>query len=249
MRISASSVVVGLLVLAACGGEPVAVPPVPTTPAPTPIESPATPEPTASATRSPEIELPAGLPDSFAEDLDPASLPPQALVPGRADVIGVWFAPTAAGEAVLIAWADPKGDPFRRDGGIAVWRRFEDAPPWRAIFGRATPAEEGVLGVRATTADMTGDGSEDALVVSDTGGTGACGRYLVLDLLTAGVAWERALCDAQVDPSSAPVGLVIEQAVFEAGDAHCCPSAFRRTVLTYEGDGRWTKASVEERPT
>jgi hypothetical protein len=194
------------------------------------------------------VELPEGLPATFARDLDPAQLPPERLVPRGAEVIGLWFARTSTGDAIVLAWADPKGDPFRRDGGIAAWRRFSEAPPWRAVFGRATLAEEGVLGVRATTADVTGDGSEDALVVQDVGGTGACGRYLVLDLLAGLSVWERDICDGQADVSTAPAGLVVNQAVYEEGDAHCCPSAFRRTVLTYDGDGVWSRVSVEETP-
>jgi hypothetical protein len=232
------------LSLAACGGERVE---------PQPLRSTALPSASPSATPpdvtpTPTAELPAGLPATFEKDVDPADLPPSELVPRGAEVTGVWFARTTEGDAVVVAWADPKGNPFRRDGGIAAWRRFDGDPPWRAVFGVAATAEEGVLGVRATTADVTGDGSEDALVVQDTGGTGACGRYMVLDLLAGSAVWERELCDAQVDPSTAPVGLVIDQAVYEPGDAHCCPSAFRRTVLVYDGDGDWSKVSVEETP-
>jgi len=231
------------LALVSCGGEPVQVLPRPSVAPPSTIS----PDPT-SPSSTPAVDLPDGLPAAFGEDLDPADLPGSALVPEGAEVTGLWFARTAEGDAVVVAWADPEGDPFRRGGGIAAWRRFNDDPPWRAVFGRATLAEKGVLGVRATTADVTGDGSEDALVVQDTGGTGACGRYVVLDLLAGSAVWERELCDAQVDPSTAPVGLVLDQAVYEPGDAHCCPSAFRRTVLTYDGDGGWTKVSVEETP-
>jgi hypothetical protein len=160
-------------------------------------------------------------------------------------VTGLWFARTSAGDALVVAWAEPEGDGLHRDGGVAAWRRFTADPPWRAVYGAAVLAEDRVLGVRATTADMTGDGSEDALVVRETGGSGSCGRYQVLDLLAGIPVWERDLCDATVDPSTAPVGLVVSEAFFEEGDAHCCPSGFRRTILTYEGDGRWTEASVE----
>jgi hypothetical protein len=229
-----------LLIGAACSGEPMQVPPATTV-------APETVAPSPSIAPEPSIELPAGLPAFFAQDLDPADVPTAELVPKGALVTGVWIAQTTEGDALIVAWADAAGDPFRRDGGIAAWRRFGDRPSWRAVFARASLAEEGVLGVRATTGDVTGDGSEDALVVQDTGGTGACGRYLVLDLVAAAAVWERELCDAQVDPSTAPVGLVIEQAVYEEGDAHCCPTAFRRTVLAYE-NGDWTKLSVEVTP-
>lgn len=218
-------IVVLTLVFASCGGEAADV-------APT----------TESST--PAVDLPAGVPAAFPQDLEPADLPSSKLVPPGAEVIGLWFARTSAGDAIVVAWVDPTRGPHR-DGGTAVWRRFGDDPPWRAVYGTAVLAEDRVLGVRTTTADVTGDGSVDALVVRETGGSGSCGRFQVLDLLAAKPVWERDLCDAQVDPSANPVGLVVLEAVFEEGDAHCCPSGFRRTVLTYEGDGRWTKASVE----
>ena len=44
-----------------------------------------------------------------------------------------------------------------------------------------------------------------------------------------------------------PVGLSIEQAVYRVGDPHCCPSAFKTTVLVYDGDGTWTVASKDVR--
>jgi len=213
------------LVFASCGGEAAEM-------APT----------TSSSTLA--ADLPAGVPATFPQDLEPADLPPAALVPPEAEVIGLWFARTSAGDALVVAWADPNGGPHR-DGGMAAWRRFGDDPPWRAVYGTAVLAEDRVLGVRTTTADVTGDGSEDALVVQNTGGSGSCGRYRVIDLLAGKPVWERDLCDAQVDPSATPVGLVVLEALFEEGDAHCCPSGFRRTVLTYEGEGRWMKASVE----
>jgi hypothetical protein len=231
------------LTLAGCGGEVVEAPPAP--PSPSPVASVSPPPSPVASPPPPTSGLPAGLPDAFAEALDPADLPPEALVPDGADVTGLWLARTSEGDAVVVAWADPKGDPFQRKGGVAVWRRFTQDPPWRAVFGRAAPAEQGVLGVRATTADVTGDASEDALIVQDTGGTGSCGHYLVVDLLAGVPLWERDLCDGQVDASTSPVGLVVSQAVFKEGDAHCCPSGFRRTVITYD-DGVWTKFSEEE---
>jgi hypothetical protein len=233
------------IVLASCGGEVVETPPA-TTPS-SPVTSMSRPPSPLTPPPSPDL-LPDGLPAAFSEDLDPADLPPGELVPGRAEVTGLWFARTSAGDAVVVAWSDSEGDPFQRAGGIAAWRRFHREPPWRAVFGRVAPAEQAVLGVRATTADVTGDASEDALIVQDTGGSGNCGHYVVVDLVAAASVWEFDLCDGGVDVSRSPVGLVVNRAVFKEGDAHCCPSAFRRTVLTYDGGGSWTKVSEEETP-
>jgi hypothetical protein len=148
------------------------------------------------------------------------------------------------GEAIVVAWVVPGGDPFRSAGGFAEWRRFAgETPAWRPVAGTAHSAGEGVLGIGAVTADVTGDGSADAIVTEDTGGSGACARRTVLDLATAVVVWRRSLCDADVTPSADPPGLSLVEAVFRQRDAHCCPSRIRTTILVYDGD-RWRPASV-----
>lgn len=195
--------------------------------------------PSISTSPTTAIELPAGMPATFPEDLAPADLPASALVPGGTEVTGLWFARTSEGDALVVAWADPRDHALHHEGGVATWRRLVGDPPWRAVYARAHSAKAGVLGVRATIADVTADGSEDALIVQDTGGSGGCGRYLVVDLLTGSAVWERHLCDARVDASRNPVGLLILEAVFGEGDAHCCPTGLRRTVLVYQGDGEW----------
>jgi hypothetical protein len=68
--------------------------------------------------------------------------------------------------------------------------------------------------------------------------------YAAWDLADATEVFTRDLCDAQVDPSDDPVGLTLVEAVYGSGDAHCCPSAFRTTVLVYES-GSWAVASEE----
>jgi hypothetical protein len=47
-----------------------------------------------------------------------------------------------------------------------------------------------------------------------------------------------------VDPSADPVGLTLREAVYRPGDAHCCPSKVRTTVLV-DADGEWQTASVD----
>ena len=82
-----------------------------------------------------------------------------------------------------------------------------------------------------------------------TGGSGACARWSVVDVDAADEVFGKDLCDGRIDPSLDPDGLSIEQAVYRVGDPHCCPSAFKTTVLTYEGDGTWTVASKDVRDT
>lgn len=193
------------------------------------------------ATRAP---VPAEVPAGFDGDVSASEVPPEALVPPQADATGAWFAETADGEAIVVAWVVPGGDRFRLAGGFAAWRRFAGTTPaWRPVVGDSHTEEDGVLGTRAVTADVTGDGSADAIVTEDTGGSGACARRTVLDLVAGTIVWRRHLCDADVSPSARPVGLSLVEAVFRPGDSHCCPSRIRTTVLTYDGD-RWKAASI-----
>ena len=199
-------------------------------------------------TTTPSVQ-PAGLPPPYDADVPPTDVPRSALVPAGAKITGRWFATTSAGDAILVAWLLPGADPFRLARGFAAWRRFADAPAWRAVYGDVQPKREAVLSVEALTADVTGDGSDDALVFLSTGGSGGCGTYLVVDLAAASRAYERDACDTRIDPSSNPVGLKLTEAVYKNGDPHCCPSAVKVTVVTYAGGTQWTTASVNTEPT
>jgi hypothetical protein len=101
---------------------------------------------------------------------------------------------------------------------------------------------------RATIGDATGDGSPDALTFEDTGGSGACGVWRVLDLAANAQVFERHTCDTTIDLSADPVGLSVREAVFEEGDAHCCPSAFTISILEFGGPSGWTVTSTIEQP-
>jgi hypothetical protein len=57
--------------------------------------------------------------------------------------------------------------------------------------------------------------------------------------------WNRTTCDTQVRPADGD--LVVREAVFETGDAHCCPSAFRTTTLRWNGE-TWDVVSRETTP-
>ena len=198
---------------------------------------------------SPLPELPAGLPPSFGDDVGPGDVPAAALIPLKAEVTGHWEAPTSAGDAIVVAWESPGSDPIRPDRGIAAWRRFADGgAPWRPVWGADYPSRRDPL-VNLTTqiADVTGDGSADALVLAETGGSGACGTSTVIDLATGDAVYRSTGCDRTVTPSSDPVGLEIREAVYAPGDAHCCPSSVRTTVETYDG-ADWVTATATTSP-
>ena len=190
--------------------------------------------------------LPAGLPPSFEDAVGPGDVPVAALVPLKAQVTGSWRASTSAGDAIVVAWEMPGGDPFRTDRGIAAWRRFDDGgAPWRPVWGHAYPAGRApVENVSAQVADVTGDGSDDAVILAETGGSGACGTTSVVDLATGAVVYRSSGCDRTIDPNADPPGLVVREAVYRPGDAHCCPSKVRTTVLV-DTDGGWQTASVD----
>ncbi|HEY7476766.1 MAG TPA: hypothetical protein VIB62_00885 [Actinomycetota bacterium] len=239
------------ILLAACGGSSPTASGAPSVADPTTTPPSATPPPSSDATPgtpTPSPELPAGLPASFEEDVAAADVPAQALVPPGTDVTETWYGATADGEAIVVAWVVPGGDPFRLAHGLAVWRRSDGAdPPWRAVYGQTWPKRAGVLGVSAITADLTGDRSDDALVFAMTGGSGACGTYIVLDLAAARRVFDRRVCDTTIEPA-APPGLLVHEAVFRPEDPHCCPSAFRETVLGYRGPDDWTVVSETVTP-
>lgn len=233
-----------LVVSAACTRSSPAPSPEPT-PTQTPAQTPASPnaEPTGSPPASVAPDLPPGIPPFFESDVAADDVPPAALIPLRTEVTGAWHADTSEGEAILVAWLEPGPDPLSLAHGIVLWRRFDDGgAPWRPVFGARYPKRTSIFGISAQTADVTGDASDDALVFLQTGGTGACGTYLVLDAAAGSERFARDVCDTTIEPSTDPVGLLMVEAVYEPGDPHCCPSAMRRSVLVSEDTG-WTTVS------
>jgi hypothetical protein len=208
-----------------------------------------TSSPTTTPSSSPLPSLPAGLPPSFGNDVSPGDVPAAALIPIGAEVTGSWDASTSTDDALVVAWSVPGPDPFRQDHGIAAWRRFDDGgSPWRPVWGMAFSAlRDPMLAVSGQVADVTGDGSEDAIVFAERGGSGGCGLTLVVDLATGTEVFREEGCDRRVDPSGDPVGLTITEAIFAPGDPHCCPSSVRTTTLVYV-DGTWERASSTTAP-
>jgi hypothetical protein len=186
--------------------------------------------------------VPSGTPKGYAKDVPATKLQPQALVPPGVTVTDAWSTTTSAGETAGIAYIAP-GDPLQAPHGLVIWRRTAGAvPPWRPVFGITTDASAGVLQMETQLGEATGDRSDDALVFEGTGGSGACGTTLLLDLAANAQVFKKTACDTVVGFSPHPVGLTIRSAVFGPTDSHCCPSAFRTTLLTYNGE-RWIVAS------
>ena len=231
MRIWAGALSIALATMG-CGAE------APTPPSPSVSVTPSpSPEPSPSLEPSPSPDLqPGTMPTAFGADLAPPQLPPEELVPFGADVTGEWFASTDRGVMVLIAWVEPGTDFARLPRGMAVWRRFDADPHWRTALVTRHDPEDGIQEIQIATGDVTGDGSDDALVFEGVGGSGGCGRWSVVDLSQLKETFRRDLCDGRIEPGPlGSPGLVLTGSVYRQGDAHCCPSAIRRTTLIWTG--------------
>jgi hypothetical protein len=244
----ANGFLVLLTILIACGGEsvPLAGPssttppgsPSPSSPSPSDSMSSASSSPSTSPTSTP-IVLPPGVPTAYAPDDEPGDVPAEALIPKNAEATGTAFPHFPGGEIGIVVTYARGDDPFAREQGLVVWRRFGRSPHWRATHGFHDAASAGVFGIQVQLGEATGDDQPEALTFESIGGTGNCGGWRLIQL---GPAIETEVepldtCDAQVEFSIDPVGLTLTEAIFKAGDAHCCPSRFRVTQLEYEGEG------------
>jgi hypothetical protein len=241
MRRIPALVIVSVLaiVTAACGGDDAVVPSKTPSLSPSPSPSPTvppTPTPSPTPPPVPELQLPADAPTTFADPLEPDAVPPEALIPPEASVTSTWTLVPPDDPIALIGVAWSRGaDPFAAEHGFVVWERFEQTPPWRAVYGFTDTPKKDVVGVRFNVDDLTADGIPDALTFEDTGGSGACGTWRVISP-SDGAATEifrQQTCDTQIINSAGT--LKIRQAVFAPDDAHCCPSSFHITILRWNG--------------
>jgi hypothetical protein len=62
----------------------------------------------------------------------------------------------------------------------------------------------------------------------------------------AAQVFRRSGCDTTIEPAGDGT-LSMREAVFEPGDSHCCPSAFRTTTLEWDGSA-FVATDVRESP-
>jgi hypothetical protein len=249
-----------LLLLVACGGPDVAGPSAtptgssvtsastsaPTSPSGAPS---ATPPVSASAAPEPDVHVPADAPTlvddpADVEKVTAGDLTP--LVPPRAEVTftALQTTPQDPLDQIAVAWRRGP-DAFASTHGLVVWQRFE-GPSWRALYAFTDRPSSGVLGITIEPGDLTGDGIADLLTNEQTGGTGACGRWRVVASEPGGAneIFRRDTCDTEI--AVAQGELRIREAVYDPGDPHCCPSAFRAITLRWDGsDWRQTSSQVQ----
>jgi hypothetical protein len=214
----------------ATAGAPSSAPPTPSaSPSGTDVPSP------SPGTPAPPV-LPDGVPSTYEDDVDVRDLPVGELVPQGDEVTSVARTRGGPVEAAVISFTSPDADPFARAHGFVVWRRQPGAdPPWRAVYGLEHPRRAGVLAIAADVTDLTGDGAPDALIREETGGSGQCATYRVVDLDAGAPIWQRAVCDAMIQPNPDPIGLFEVTRIYGPHDPHCCPGAIRERVLAWDG--------------
>ncbi|HEV8565406.1 MAG TPA: hypothetical protein VGR41_10865 [Actinomycetota bacterium] len=178
------------------------------------------------------------MPATYEPDDEPGDVPADALIPKNAEATGTAFPHFPGGEIGIVVTYARGDDPFAREQGFVIWRRFDRSPHWHATYGFRDPANAGVLGIQVHIGEATGDDMPDALTFESVGGTGNCGawRLVQLDAAIDTQVEPPNTCDSQVEFSEDPVGLTLTEAVFKAGDAHCCPSRYRISQLEWNGE-------------
>jgi hypothetical protein len=237
--------------LVACGETDVSGPSATTaTSAPTSEPSLPSTSPSASPSAEPDLELPADAPTRVEDPADVARVSAgdlAPLLPPGAEIAFTVLQSTPQDPIDQIALAWRRGaDPFASTYGLVVWQRI-DGPEWRALYAFTDRPRTGVLGISMEPGDLTGDGIVDLLTNEHTGGSGACGRWRVV-ASELGVATEilrRDTCDTDI--AIAAGELRIREAVYEQGDPHCCPSAFRVATLRWDGE-EWVETGSETQP-
>jgi hypothetical protein len=199
--------------------------------------SPTSPSPVPTST--PMIDLPKDAPSAFGLRVVADRVPLASLVPADAQVSAAWTSsPSDQVPQIALVWTRGS-DPFSAQHGFEIWQRFADTPPWRIVYAFTDAPSTGVLGIRLDAGDVTGDGHPDVLTFEDQGGSGACGVWRVVQSTIGGATqiFRRKTCDTEVRLATG--SLRIRAAVYQPGDAHCCPSKFRTTILDWSGQD-WT---------
>ena len=204
------------------------------------------PSPDPGPAEDPDVRLPQGM-SAIVDEADDLALIASGdlgpLLPAGASPAGR-FALGDPPEQVVLTWWD--GSPFRRRNGLIVWQRSEDES-WLAVYAYTDPVRLGVFGIRVDEGELTGDAITDVLSFEDVGGSGACGTYRVVAIAASDASeiFRRDACDTQIAISDGD--LRIREAVFRAGDPHCCPSAFRESTLRWNGTS-WDEVASEVVP-
>lgn len=235
MRRSLAFLGVSTVLLASCAAEPTAPTPRPSASPPTAASPEPIPSPEPSADPQP---VPGTMPTTYGPDVLAQDVPPEVLIPVGATPTGEWFAFTDEGVMIAVAWAEPGGDITELPRGVAVWRRAAVTPHWHLAWVRRRGAGAALTEVQVTAADVTADGSDDVLLFEGTSGSGGCGSWFVVELLSVERIFRKDLCDGRIEPAAqGSSGLILTESIYRPGDAHCCPSAIRRTLLVWSGTG------------
>jgi hypothetical protein len=185
----------------------------------------------------PDVRLPGGMSDVVDDPADltaigagdlTALLPPASTPATSATLTG----PQAPIDRIAVTWR--AGEPPSGRTGLIVWQRAPDDQAWRAVYAFTDPAGQGRVRRPDGPGDLTHDGIADLLTFEDQGGSGACGTFRVVASTDddATEILRRSVCDTEIQIAGGD--LRTREAVFGPDDPHCCPSAFRTTVLRWD---------------
>ncbi|MEW6059398.1 MAG: hypothetical protein AB1551_04535 [Actinomycetota bacterium] len=203
------------------------------------------PSPSPSRSQSPiplpqrlaqQVQVPQDAPIAFGSDVGLPRFPVTELVPPGATADWTWSfgAPDGRLQQIAVIWSRGN-EHLGQEHGFELWQRLAEGGGWAIVYAFTDPAEAGVLGIRAHTADLTSDEIPDVLTFESTGGSGSCGTWRVIASGDFGASeiLRRKTCDTDISPEGGV--LKIRAAVYAPGNAHCCPSAFRTTTLRWDG--------------
>jgi hypothetical protein len=189
----------------------------------------AAPPPPPPLPIAPTVTSPVGKPPALAP-----------LIPEGSRVERSWFFPRRgkySNAHLLISWVRGGGDPEAdfAERGLVVWSQAGLPRPTGWWKNYALELHWQFLAPEVQRGDVTGDGWPEVLIIHANSGSGGCGPRRLLQLQHAEVSelFARYMCDTSMELHSG--ALHIGEGVYRAGDAHCCPSFTRRTVMRWHG--------------
>lgn len=196
---------------------------------------------------APPPPLPVGTPAAIDADTASGDLDPVRLVPDGSSPLQTWFMETSRGETAVVSYEYGRRPEARR--GYLVWTHSDEAPHWSPLTGKTFEGEERPRSIDATVGDATSDGSDDVLMRADLGGSGSCSSWDLIDVAQPSLSFHDASrCDATYSIGSDPSGLVLVENVYRPGDAHCCPSSIKTSVLEVSEMDRWVISQTRTEP-
>jgi hypothetical protein len=162
-------------------------------------------------------------------------------------------------EQLAVAWARTPPGSVWAVFGLSIRQRDQPGASWRQVYSRRIPTskERGMHDIRLRTADVTGEGREDLLVVEDHGGSAGAFVYRLLTTTDNGEVRQIEARRTSEDETTV-LARYGELVSFDAvgkdpktiPGIHCCPLYWQRTVKRWNGQRLVTfrVSRVQQRP-